>query len=125
MPDVLVIDHSPTSLNLLVRQIRELGFEPLVAREGTAGLALYSDRRPAAAVVDLMLPGELDGFAVLRRIRALDPAAAVVMVTADLTAERSARALELGATAVLPKPLDPADLALIFERLGLAAYLPH
>jgi len=125
LPDVLVIDHSPTSLNLLVRQIRELGFEPLVAREGTAGLALYGDRRPAVAVLDLMLPGELDGFGVLRRIRALDPAGAVVIVTADLTAERSARALELGATAVLPKPLDPADLALIFERLGLAAYLPH
>ena len=120
MAEVLVIDHSPTGLNLLVRHLRALGLEPAVAREGAAGLAMFLDRRPAVTLVDLMLPG-LDGFAVLRRIRARDPHAAVVCMTSDCTPERAARAIELGATAVLPKPVSRADLTLILDRVGLPA----
>ena len=125
MPEVLVIDHSPTSLNLLVRRLRELGLDPVVAREGVAGLAAWLQHRPLVTLVDLLLPGELDGFAVLRRIRARDPAAVVVCVTSDPTPERSARAVALGAAAVLPKPVALADLALILDRLGLPSHLPR
>jgi len=68
MPEVLLIDHSPTALNLLVRRLRDLGLETVVARDGTTGLAIYMDARPALTLVDLMLPG-ISGFDFIEEIR--------------------------------------------------------
>jgi DNA-binding response OmpR family regulator len=124
MPKVLVIDQSPTSLNLLGRQLRDFGLEPLVARDGVTGLGMFFEHHPRAALVDLMLSG-LDGFAVLRQARAQDRHTPIIIVAADPSPERATRALELGATTVLAKPVSSAELGMVFERAGLATYMPE
>lgn len=119
MPKVLLIDPSPTTISLHARQLRELGFQPIRARDGITGLKMFEEHGPVAVLTDLNLPA-LDGFAVLRRIRAGNIPTKVVIVTADPPPERVARALQLGADAVLTKPLSEYALAELLKDLETA-----
>jgi signal transduction histidine kinase/CheY-like chemotaxis protein len=65
---VLVIDDDPAMLDLLRRLVAREGFEPVLAGSGEEGLRLARTLRPAAVVVDVMLPAE-DGLDVLRELK--------------------------------------------------------
>jgi CheY-like chemotaxis protein len=67
---VLVVEDHEDSLRLMQRLLSTLGYEPLLAGDGASGLITARARKPAVALVDLGLPGDMDGFAVARQLRA-------------------------------------------------------
>ncbi|WP_161627420.1 response regulator, partial [Pseudogulbenkiania ferrooxidans] len=71
-PLVQVIDDSLTYREQLASLLREQGYQVALAHSGEEGLRAMASRRPAALLVDRMLPG-IDGAAVVRKLR-LDPA---------------------------------------------------
>jgi DNA-binding response OmpR family regulator len=73
-PGVLVIDDSATFLRALRAALEGAGYAVSTAATGEDGLRAAVDLRPAAIVVDGVLPG-IDGATVIRRFRALTPAA--------------------------------------------------
>ncbi len=94
------------------------GFDVVEASDGVAGLAAARAERPAAMVLDVMMPG-LDGLDVLRVVRA-DPALAglpVVVLTARAGAAAEEEGWAAGATAYLTKPFTGTALAGTLRRL--------
>ena len=93
---------------MLVSAIADEGFEPIPALDGDHALRTALAIEPSAIVLDLMLP-DVSGEEFAHAYHALTNAnAPIVVVSARHDAEQVAR--HIGAEAVLPKPLDVADL---------------
>ncbi|WP_020475641.1 sigma-54-dependent transcriptional regulator [Zavarzinella formosa] len=103
MATILIIDDEPGIRGLLKALLHEDGHTFLEAGAGPEGVALYDARRPDMVFCDVVLP-ELDGIAVLKRIKALNPMVPVVVMTADSSTELAIRAMSLGASDYLVKP---------------------
>ena len=78
---IVVIEDDHNISDLVALYLRREGFRVLQADDGEQGLAYVERDRPKLVVVDVGLPGELDGFDVCRRLRA-DGDVPVVMLTA-------------------------------------------
>ena len=121
MKRVLVVeDHA--DIRKLIRMTLELeDCEVSEAANGETGLRLARETRPDVVLLDVMMPGELDGLEVCRAVRG-DPALSgtrVVMLTARGAASDRERGAEAGADDYLVKPFSP--LQLIHVIGGLAA----
>jgi PAS domain S-box-containing protein len=92
-PTVLVVDDDPSALKIMEVTLRHLGYHPLCKSDGALGLEAAHAERPAAIVLDLMMPG-MDGFEFLDRFRT-DPRSqrvpVIVWTVKELTAEDHAR----------------------------------
>jgi len=106
---ILVVDDDPKVVDLLVTRLREEGYEALGALTSDEGLKLVVLAHPDLVLLDITLPG-MNGIEVLKRIRSIDPAAKVIMVTGSIDPLLAREALELGALAYIDKPFDFAYL---------------
>jgi two-component system phosphate regulon response regulator PhoB len=117
-PKILVVDDEPDALEILGFKLKEAGYAPLFAKDGTRALAAARDERPALIVLDLMLP-EVDGLEVCKILRR-DPATAmipIVMLTARAAEMDRVLGLELGADDYVTKPFSPRELVLRIKKL--------
>ena len=73
-PKILIVDDEADALEVLGFKLREAGFTPIFAKDGTRALAAARNERPDLMVLDLMLP-EVDGLEVCKILRR-DPATA-------------------------------------------------
>jgi two-component system KDP operon response regulator KdpE len=105
---VLVCDDDPQILRALRVVLREAGFEPVPSATGEEALDLAAVRPPAAAIVDLMLPG-IDGVEVCRRLREWSQAPIIVLSAID-EEDAKIRALQTGADDYVTKPFAPGEL---------------
>jgi two-component system response regulator CpxR len=106
---ILLVDDDAELCSLLTEFLKREGFTIECEHEGNRGLerALSSD--VALVVLDVMLPG-IDGFEILRRLRAKSKVP-VLMLTARGEDVDRIIGLELGADDYLPKPFNPRELA--------------
>ncbi len=118
-PHVLVIDDDVATRDYLTRQLMREGFYPVLAASGEEGLARLEQGDIALVILDLLLPG-IDGWEVLRQLKATRPELPVVL--ASVMDDRE-QAFTLGASAYLVKPLARQDLLSVLERL-LGGLLP-
>jgi two-component system, NarL family, response regulator len=79
------------------------------ANDGEEAIACYRKQRPDVMLLDLLMP-KLDGFEALLRIRHMDPAAKIIMLTTYDTDEDINRVLRAGARAYLLKDVTAAEL---------------
>lgn len=94
------------------------GFSVVTAADGGEAIRKLRLDPPDVVVLDLFLPGEVQGWDVLRELRG-DPSTwdiPCIVVTADARQTTRDRAMELGCTAFLPKPLDPSELVRELKR---------
>jgi two-component system chemotaxis response regulator CheB len=110
MTDLLIIEDSPVVQQLLKEIFSSAGGIRVVGIASTAeeGLAFLSRRMPDVITMDIQLPG-MDGLEATRRIMATSPVP-IVIVTAGWgpsQAEKTFRALEAGAVAIVQKPCGP------------------
>jgi CheY-like chemotaxis protein len=117
VPQVLIVDDDPF-IRMLVTDVLEMeGYTVRTAADGEAGLFEYTSLRPDCVVLDVMMPG-LDGFEVLRRIRALeDTPVPIVMLTASTEPESTRSAWTVGADFFLSKPFEAEQLVEVLESL--------
>jgi len=107
---ILVIDDNSAVVDVLATHLRGAGYGVSSALTGDEGLKDFILARPDLVLLDITLPGEMNGIKVLKRIRAIDPASKVIMVTGNGDPVLAREALELGATAYIDKPVDFAYL---------------
>jgi two-component system nitrogen regulation response regulator NtrX len=112
MPSVLIVDDEPNIRRMVGALLRAEGWTVRDAASGAAGLASAEGDEPDVALVDLMMPGELDGLALLERLRAAAPDLPVVMMSGRAGLADAVRATRLGAFTFLEKPLTPEGVPL-------------
>ncbi|MGW6377961.1 response regulator transcription factor [Rhodococcus sp. NPDC055112] len=100
---VLVVDDEPTIVELLSVSLRFQGFEVETAATGPEALDRARGFRPDAVILDVMMPG-MDGFGLLRRLRADGVDAPVLFLTARDAVEDKVAGLTLGADDYVTKP---------------------
>ena len=83
------------------------GYEVREAASGALGIAKAAEDEPDAILLDLMMPGELDGMATLARLRIAHPELAVIMMSGRAGLSDAVTATKLGAVNFLEKPLTP------------------
>ena len=114
-PGVLIVEDDPATARLIATHLRKAGYPCMVAADGAAALASARAQRPFAAVLDLLLP-VMDGFEVLKRLKA-DPTLADVPVIVCSVLGEQHRAFSLGAMDYIEKPVDGDLLVRKIERL--------
>jgi len=100
---LLVIEDYAPLANSICQGLREAGYAVDLARDGTEGLALAIGTAYDALVLDVMLPG-VDGFEILKQVRAAHRELAVVLLTARDSVKDRVHGLDLGADDYLVKP---------------------
>jgi signal transduction histidine kinase len=116
LPVVVVVDDDRASLDLMTAYLDGLGVRIALARDGVEGLELIRALTPAAVVLDIRLPG-LDGWEVLRRVRADEDTRAVPVVIVSILDEKH-RGLGMGAADYLIKPVARDALVGALRRVG-------
>jgi CheY-like chemotaxis protein len=108
---VLVIDDSDETAESLAMLLRLYGHEVRVARDGPTGLVEADAWLPEVVLLDIGLPGGMDGFETARRLRAdRGESVRLVALTGRSGGEDQERAQEAGFDVYLVKPAEPADL---------------
>lgn len=102
---ILVIDDDPAITCVLRRGLAYEGYAVDTAATGPSGLTIARDRVPDAVVLDVMLPG-FDGFEVLRRLRGVDAALPVLLLTARDAPADQVQGFAAGADDYVTKPFD-------------------
>ncbi|HEX2779187.1 MAG TPA: sigma-54 dependent transcriptional regulator [Gemmatimonadaceae bacterium] len=112
MPSVLIIDDEPNIRRMVGALLGSEGYDVREAPEGAAGVARAREAEPDVVLLDLMMPGELDGLATLARLREASPDVPVVMMSGKAGLADAVRATKLGASNFLEKPLTPEGVLL-------------
>ncbi len=109
---IMIIDDESVLIKLLRKYLKDAGYgNCLGTTESPDAMAIIRRERPDVILLDFLMP-KVDGLEILRLVRG-DPRLRhipVLMLTACTDAEIKLRALELGVTDFLTKPLDPNDL---------------
>jgi two-component system cell cycle response regulator len=109
---VLVIDDVEANLRLIEALLARDYYEVLTAQRGEAGIQLAKRLKPDVILLDVMMPGGMDGFETCRRLKA-DPDTRhipVILVTALDDQHSRLRGLQAGAEDFLTKPIDDIHL---------------
>ena len=114
---ILVVDDEPDALEVLGFKLREAGYTPIFARDGTRALAIARTEHPDLIVLDLMLP-EVDGLEVCKILRrdASTASIPVIMLTARAAEMDRVLGLELGADDYVTKPFSPRELVIRIRK---------
>ena len=114
---ILIADDDPLLRALLVHRLSADGHEIMTAEDGAQALTLIGEQRPDLIDLDAQMP-VMDGFDVLRRIKAGGVTdAPVIMLTALKREQDIVGALKLGAADYLVKPFIPDELGHRIRRL--------
>jgi DNA-binding NtrC family response regulator len=106
---VLAIDDEPLMTEWLKVLLDHAGYEVRTALIGARGEEIFRVWRPDAVVTDMMLP-DVDGIDLVRKFKALDPEAEVIVVSGQGNIPRSVEAVKAGAFDFLEKPIDAERL---------------
>jgi len=122
---IMLVDDEPINIEVISAFLEENGYRDIIqTSEPTEALAMLAEARPDVLLLDIVMPG-VDGFDILARMRTDSNLrhTPVIVLTASTDAATKLRALELGATDFLAKPVDPSELALrLRNSLAAKAY---
>ena len=107
---VVVVEDDPNIADLIDMYLRRDGYRVISVNDGETGLAAINRENPRLVVLDVGLPGPIDGFEVCRRIRAASSVPVVMLTARDEEIDR-VLGFELGADDYVTKPFSPRELA--------------
>lgn len=112
MQRVLIVDDEPNIRRMVGALLSAEGYEVREAADGAAGVRAVEDEEPDVALIDLMMPGGMDGIATLAKIRERWSDLPVIMMSGRASLSDAVRATKVGAVNFLEKPLAPETVLL-------------
>ena len=106
---IVVVEDDPNIADLLDMYLRQAGYRVVQADTGEKGLAAIERERPKLAILDVGLPGAMDGLDVCRAVRAKSTIPVLMLTARDGEIDR-VLGLELGADDYVTKPFSPREL---------------
>ncbi len=119
MKTILIVDDQPEVRELVEVTLRSDDYRILTEASGEAAVRTALAEHPDVIIMDVMMPGAIDGFQATERIRG-DPAMAgcpIIMLTARGQQADRERGLKAGATDYLTKPFSPLELMTKIEQI--------
>lgn len=106
---ILVVDDEASIQRILRRNLSVSGYEVLVAEDGEQAIELVRLHQPDLILLDLWLPGEIDGLGVCMRVRQWTQTP-IIILSARTEEKQKVQALDLGADDYLTKPFSNEEL---------------
>jgi DNA-binding response OmpR family regulator len=106
---VVIVEDDPNIADLMELYLRRDGFRPYQAETGERALEVIAERRPKLILLDIGLPGDLDGIDVCRSVRAESDTPIIFLTARDDEIDR-VLGLELGADDYVTKPFSPREV---------------
>jgi DNA-binding NtrC family response regulator len=117
MAIILIVDDDAGLRDGLAEAVGDLRHQPRTAATGREALVHLDQESVDAVLLDLRMPGGIDGIEVLRRIRMRPNPPPVAVLTAFASAENTIEAMRLGAFDHLTKPIGRDDLKALLARM--------
>ncbi len=115
---ILVCDDDPAMLTIVSHILVRKGFAVLTASDGEKGLASIEANSPSLLILDMEMPRK-NGIQVLEELRARGtPVPYIIVLSAHEGREKHELAMKLGASEIMVKPFNAADLLKKIERLA-------
>lgn len=114
-PLVLIVDDDEIFRHVLSRAMTKRGYLVQEASNVEEAWSLASDNPPEYAVVDLKMPGD-SGLVLVQKLKQLDPATSIVILTGYASIATAVEAVKLGATYYLAKPANADDILNAFQK---------
>jgi signal transduction histidine kinase len=112
---LLVIDDERSILEMLELSLSREGYKVLTAENGEKGVECFKEERPKLVLTDIKMPG-IDGIEVLKRIKAIDPEAEVIVITGHGDMDTAISALQNQASDFVTKPIRDDVLMVSLQR---------
>jgi two-component system, OmpR family, KDP operon response regulator KdpE len=106
---ILVVDDEPPIQRMLRRNLSVSGYDVLIAGTGEDAIEMVQQHKPDLILLDLCLPGEVDGLEVCRQVRQWTQTP-IIVVSARTEDKQKVEALDLGADDYLTKPFSNDEL---------------
>ena len=120
MKHIFVIDDDANIRQLILRYLEKEGYKVTVFENADSVLDAFNAMQPDALVLDIMMPGSMDGLDLCKKIRAVSQVPIIFVSAKDEAVDRII-GLELGADDYLSKPFSPRELLvrlkIIFRRI--------
>ena len=110
-----IIDDEPVIHDVLAQLLTSEGYEVEISGSGEEAMAKFPSQSFDVILLDLLMPG-IDGIETLRRIKRIDPQAAVIIITAYGSVESAISAMKIGALDYVQKPFKHDDLLVVLEK---------
>ncbi len=112
---ILIVDDDASIRKVLGFILEESGYAVRTAASGAEALETIAKDRPDLVLTDIKMPG-MDGISLLKKVRRLDDAVPVIILTAFGTVETAVEAMKIGATDYLTKPISRDELTLVVRK---------
>jgi two-component system KDP operon response regulator KdpE len=106
---ILIVDDEPKLIRLVREILTATNYEVIAANNGSHALEMTAVEQPDLILLDLILPGEMDGYEVARRIREFSDLP-IIMLTAKVREADILRGFEMGADDYITKPFSAKEL---------------
>lgn len=121
---IVIIEDEPKLSKLVRISLESEGYAALVAPDGPTGLRLVEDKDPSLVIIDIVLPGDMDGFQVARTIRGFSHVP-IIMLSSRTSESDKLEGFEAGADDYVTKPFSCPELnarvRALLNRAALAA----
>ena len=123
MKKVLIMEDEVNIRSFVVINLKRAGYDVLEAGNGQEALDRIAENPDVGVtILDIMVPGDMDGFEVCRRIRATNKQMGIIMLTARTQEMDKVTGLMTGADDYVTKPFSPAELTAridaLYRRIG-------
>lgn len=106
---ILIVEDQPRVVRLVSEVLRAVGYQVLIAGDGKRALETVSLEQPDLVLLDVLLPGGMDGYEICRRLREFS-AVPIIMLTAKARDTDVLTGFDAGADDYLTKPFNAKEL---------------
>jgi len=112
---ILIVDDQEEILDSLRAILSDEGHDVITARDGQEALHIVQSDSPDVVFLDIWIPG-IDGLQTLKAVKKISPSCSVIMMSGHGTIETAVKAIKLGATDYLEKPLNLEDVLHLVQK---------
>src|SRR5262245_49969848 len=107
---VMVVDDDLAMCNFLRSFLAERGYQAITMGNAEEAVKRYHAERPAAVILDVVMPGSMDGLEALAAFKKIDREVPVIVLSGQGRTNTVVQAMKLGAADFVSKPFDETDL---------------
>jgi two-component system, NtrC family, response regulator AtoC len=109
-PQVMIVDDDPGMCAFLDAFLSERGYSAMTVGNAEEAVSRFHAERPAAVILDVVMPGSMDGLEVLAAFKKIDRDVPVIVLSGQGRTTTVVQAMKLGASDFVNKPFDEAEL---------------